>query len=164
MKKILLSMLMVFVVVFLGACSNEPKYEEGITRITSNEDLKAIGGDKATEGEYLIYFMTDECVYCQKFRPILNEYVGKDGAMPIYMFDIAEQTSLELVKDLIKVHEGDLSIEGTPTLMYMKDGESVVMLPGLMELKDIPVKGDFDKFADGEIQGEIDAEGNITTK
>lgn len=162
MKKIILSSLMLLVVVFLGACSNEPTYEKGITRITDKEVVSKLG-DKVHEGEYIVYFMSDECVYCQKFRPVLNEYVSEEGALPIYMFDIEESETLQLLGEFIKKHEGDLSIEGTPTVLYMKDGEILKTYTGLMEKKDIPVKGLYKSLDGISIEGTIEEDGTVKT-
>lgn len=162
MKKILLSGLL-FVVAILGACSGEPTYEKGITRITDKDVVTQLGED-VHKGEYIVYFMSDECVYCQKFRTVLNEYVSADGALPIYMFDIDESDTLQLLGSFITEHVGDLAIEGTPTVMYVKDGAILKTYPGLMEKKDIPVKGLYKELEDVVIEGTIDEDGTVTAE
>lgn len=162
MKKIMFSSLMLLIVVFLGACSSEPTYEKGITRITDKEVVASLGDD-IHKGEYLVYFMSDECVYCQKFRPVLNEYVTEDGALSVYMFDIDESESLQLLGSFITEHEGDLEIAGTPTVLYMKDGAILKTYPGLMEKKDIPVKGLYKSLDGITIEGTIEEDGTVKT-
>ena len=160
MKKILLSGLLLFVVAILGACSGEPTYEKGITRVT-DKDVVADLGEDVYKGEYLVYFMSDECVYCQKFRTVLNEYVSEDGALPIYMFDIEESDTLQLLGSFIKKHDGELSIEGTPTVLYMKDGAILKTYTGLMDKKDIPVKGLYKELDGTVIEGTIEEDGTV---
>lgn len=115
--------------VLLVGCSDGA--EEGYSTLVEDES------QLPTEGEYLMYFHSDECPYCKEFEPTLKEYKDEKGALDIYKFNASVDESSSAGGSAIDKY--DLEIQGTPALVHMNGEEVLDTLIGVQDLKNIPV-------------------------
>ena len=107
MKKLLI-ILMTFLL-FTG-CSKqtytepvEINYSEFQTKIESKES-------------FVLFIWQTGCSHCEMFKPKLNEVIKKYGLL-VYSINLQETTEIEYSKIKNKTF-----VDGTPTMVYMKDG------------------------------------------
>lgn len=89
---------------------------------------------KQQDEEYMVYFYMQDCVYCNEFKPVLEEYEQQEGSLPLYQADIG----IESERDTWQEYQ----IKGVPTLIIFKDmnGQKVEVqrLVGVQKLETIP--------------------------
>lgn len=124
MKKFTFIAMFMLALVVLAGCGQKSFYSENA--ISGKEAFKQ------EESEYLVYFYMPTCTHCQAFKPTLEEYVTKPDALKMYKVNIELATERETWSKY--------EIEGTPTLVLVKDGKEVERFLGVQELEDIPVK------------------------
>lgn len=128
MRKYWLLVLFIPFVLLIG-CSDDA--EEGYSTLVEDES------QLPTEGEYLMYFHSDDCPYCEEFEPTLKEYKDEKDALDIYKFNASEEESASVAGSTIGKY--NLEIQGTPTLVHMNGEEVLDTIVGVQELENIPV-------------------------
>lgn len=130
LKRSILACGMLLMVVMLAACGSGDS-EDYLTLVESGEDIPE-------EGDFLLYYYSSDCSYCIKFAPTVKEYTEKEDSLPIYMFDSTIEDSFGVAQEMIEKYE--LVIEGTPSLVLVRDGVVEDVLVGIQEIENIPVK------------------------
>lgn len=115
--------------VLLVGCSDDA--EEGYSTLVEDES------QLPTEGEYLMYFHSDSCPYCEEFEPTLKEYKDEKGSLDIYKFNASVDESSSAGGSAIDKY--DLEIQGTPALVHMNGEEVLDTIVGVQDLENIPV-------------------------
>lgn len=106
MKKILLSILAIFL---LTGCSGNSLQD------MSYNDFKEKIENKET---FVAYVSRTGCSHCEAYEPILRK-VLKDYGLTVYKINLANLTTSEENAVTKKV-----GLEGTPTLIYIKEGKA----------------------------------------
>jgi len=97
--------------------------------VTAKESLELFKADEA-----IIFFGFKECIWCQKYAPILNDYAKENNVETIYYVDIKEDRSnntqdyITLVKLLDKYLEKDNNGNKriyVPDVYFIKEGKIV---------------------------------------
>lgn len=86
------------------------------------------------EDEYFLYFYYDDCSYCQQFRSSLKTYLA-NPKIPVYFVDTVSN-DIDLVyaeKETKGTSSSNWFIDGTPTIMHIKNGKIVHMASGADE-------------------------------
>ena len=116
MKKIIKSLIFVFVFIMLvtGCSSN-------------NKNIKEISLDKfkekiANKETFALYIGNKDCVHCEAYKPIL-ESVLNEYNITIYQID-----NSKLTDDEYSEFKSYISISGTPTIVFIVDGEEETTL------------------------------------
>lgn len=79
---------------------------------------------------FTIIFTQTTCGYCAQFKPVINEYAGKNN-IPVYYMDIDTLEEDEYNKLLSEVsYFSENSGWGTPTTLALKDKKAVANLSG----------------------------------
>lgn len=123
--------------------------------------IKNVEGTKSVDKEGLLYIYADSCVHCQALKPTIVEYLKKDNALKFKGFNLDKAEKVEInvngnkvesVIDRDNLNRTELGkifkkydmvdkFEGTPTLLYIKDGKvSKTYVGDTTKLEDIPVK------------------------
>jgi predicted bacteriocin transport accessory protein len=123
--------MLVLVGILLSACG--PAFSDGV--YDKKEMFK-----EDVEKEFILYYYATSCVHCSNFKPTVNEYAQLDNALPIYAIDGDDEVTHDIYKYFIE--EKGWTLEGTPTMYHIKDGEVVEVYQGVQELKDLPLKGE----------------------
>jgi len=93
---------------------------------------EAIGLFKAEEA--IIFFGFKECIWCQEYAPILNDYAKQNSIDTVYYVDIKQDraNNTEQYKQLIKLLDKYLSTDDNgnkriyvPDVYFVKDGKIV---------------------------------------
>jgi len=87
------------------------------------------------ESEYLVYFYSENCHYCNDIKPQVLEFADKNGAdVKVYFLDAGSAAGENNIPGM----------DGTPTLLTVVDGRLVDMVSGTTSIIDI-----FDKINGG---------------
>ena len=79
----------------------------------------------------LVEFYATWCPHCKRMAPIVEEIRELlDGRVPVYQFDIDEYTELA----------DDLGVQGVPTFLIYRDGETVWTHSGEIDGNDLLAK------------------------
>lgn len=137
---------------------NEKKVSEDIY---NKVKIKTVEETKSIDKEGLLYIYADSCVHCQNLKPTIVEYLKKDDALNFKSMNVDELDSVEIdvngekVKSVIdreNLNRTELGkvfkkygltdkFEGTPTLVYIKDGKLKNTYVGdSTRVEEIPVK------------------------
>lgn len=100
--------------------------------------------------EVYAYFYSPDCIHCQGYTPLLNEVVDENG------YDYVQMNVLEYMDEF-----QNYSVQGTPTLIYFKDGTEVARSVGVNGEGDPTIEKEYTKeFFEGTKDGKI--KGNYT--
>lgn len=97
----------------LQQAEDDPFYQN----VVLPEQLK--GHAKEGQNE-VVYFFSPVCSYCNDLEPILKEMVNKYSEINFSLYNVHE----------FREESHDYHLEGTPTLIYFKDGKEVKRLVG----------------------------------
>lgn len=117
---------------------NKKDVENAITHIDIVEErfdeLKDIDYEKLDEKmnenvDYFLYVGRDDCRDCQKFRPILEDYIYENPGAGMYYFDVKKYRELEKegnVKEEEVLHYNELKkrlrLEWVPSVYHIRNG------------------------------------------
>lgn len=115
MKKLFKSLIIIFVLIILAGCSKE------------NSHIKKISLDKfkekiANKESFALYIGNKDCVHCENYRPTLDEVLDEYN-INIYQIDNSKLSEKEYNE--FKTY---ISISGTPTIVFITDGEEETTL------------------------------------
>jgi len=94
--------------------------------------IKASDIDKQIEDEYLIYFYSASCKACDSFNKKVEDYQKLDNSFPVYRVSVDHPLEKEFLDRFF--------INGTPTILKLKDGNEVWRMEGDLPLQAIPQK------------------------
>jgi len=82
------------------------------------------------DSEYVVYFYSSTCGYCQELNPTLSSMLEKEQVpYPFYNIEVSNYQNLfhpsGTKPDAKWMNENEIAIAGTPTLMYIKDGKVI---------------------------------------
>ncbi len=107
--------LVIWIILILGltACSSTSTPQKSLMEINYDEfQTKA-----KNEENYILYIGSTTCSHCQEFKPVLEEVIA-EYSLDVYYLDI-----YKLDKDQ-NTYVWDVSkIKGTPTIVFVKNGE-----------------------------------------
>lgn len=70
--------------------------------------------------DFILYLYQKTCASCKQVKPIINEYI-KNEKKDIYAIDINADENKNFILQ-------DLGIQGTPTVIFYKDGKETVRM------------------------------------
>ncbi|MDO4369184.1 MAG: thioredoxin family protein [bacterium] len=100
----------ILIVVALVFSEDESKY---IKEISMNEVTSKLEKKK----DFILYIKQTDCEHCKEFTPRLIS-VLKEKNLKVYALNLTN-----LSKDEEKVYEKTFEVDGTPTVLFFKDGE-----------------------------------------
>lgn len=87
--------------------------------------IKAESYTKQKENNYLVYFYSDTCSPCKDFNNTLLQYKHNSGALTLYKVDVDKEDASYI---------SSLHVNGTPTILQIKNGEEFWRMEGNMPL------------------------------
>lgn len=116
MKKVIKSLLIVFIMIlFVTGCGNKNNH---IVEI----DLDGFKEKIANKESFVLYVGNKDCVHCQSYKPILQSVLNEYN-ITIYHLDNSKLSNEEYSE--FKTY---ISINGTPTIAFITDGEEETTL------------------------------------
>lgn len=116
MKKVIKSIIIIFTLVFLlTGCSNDEKYIKEITLDQFKEKM-------ANKETFALYVGNENCSHCIAYLPTLKS-VLKEYDITIYHLDNSKLSDKEYSEFTTYI-----SISGTPTVVFITDGEEETTL------------------------------------
>lgn len=144
--------------------SNEQK-EKSKRDVFDKLSMKEVT-DKLNNGDDFVLFIgAHDCVYCEEFKSVVNQYINSNPGKMIYYIDIHDTSDstidskilLEWAEMLADIDTRDFTGSlSTPTVVVIRDGEFADAKSGAQGLDGGTDYLNFVKFVNGEYIGKIE--------
>lgn len=115
MKKVFQCLLIIFVLIILAGCSSKSSHIKKISLDKFKEKI-------ANKESFALYIGNKDCVHCENYKPTLTEVLDE------YNIDIYQMDNSKLSKKEYSNFKTYISISGTPTIVFITDGEEETTL------------------------------------
>lgn len=123
-NKLWIILIIIVVVLFIVVFSFNSKSGDYLKEISYSELI-----DKLDKKEtFILYLKQDECSHCAEFTPVFERVLQANEVHAYYLrLNILNDEQIKRDDDSSTIEEANITITGTPTVVFIKDGKESTM-------------------------------------
>lgn len=142
-----------------GGKTEKPEFEtndEGLevfnVDFTKHDKIKIepkIENEQLSKEEFIVFTYSETCQDCLKGAKVISDYVKSENSLPIYVFDYTKENNSDTLNYLISK---GFNFTNLSSWSYFKDGVLYKSEIGNIDIKNLPLTGDYKNLKPVEVE------------